>query len=465
MVLSEYEKKRLENIQRNQELLKSLEVPMRPAETDLKKTKAPAIKKHHPKKHSAPTQPRRVSARIRGIAAKQMEVDENDTVVNRPSSPVKIERVDTLNEKDHAHFLEMVGSVNTDNSYDQEDIKVDPSLEPLKEQLDNLTIRHEWATVKMTPDRISHCLFHPNKTKLLAIATSSTGHLSFWDINNKEEETGDPVVYSYRPDTRGITDAKFCINDPLTLYTSSYDGSIQTFDMNKASFGSVMLSTNDYPITSFDMTQNGQVLYFSTGDGQLGIRDLRSDKTETMLTLRDKKIGCIHLNPVHSHLLVAASNDRTATIWDTRHLSKHSKKNVQELEHGFAVTSAYWSPSGKQLATSCYDDYLRVFDLNKTDHVDLKGRIRHNCHTGKWVTMFRTKWNENRRFGIDHPHFIVGNMNHPCSVFSAETVSKLTDLYDEDRITAIPAVNEFHPTLDSLALLSANASGRVVCWT
>lgn len=83
----------------------------------------------------------------------------------------------------------------------------------------------------------------------------------------------------------------------------------------------------------------------------------------------------------------------------------------------------------------------------------------------RWVTMFRTVWNENKRFGYDHPHFVIGNMNHPISVFAAETGSKLIDLYDEDRITAVPGCNSVHPTSDRLAIISANASGRVVLWS
>ncbi|KAI8338898.1 WD40-repeat-containing domain protein [Chlamydoabsidia padenii] len=469
MAISEYEKKRLENIQRNQELLQSLQVPTAVNSTRaLNKTRTSApIKKHNPKKEpKKPAVPRRVSARIRGIAADDIEVNENDSV-SKVSTSVepKIERIDTLNDKDHRHFLEILGSANVKNEQqDDEDIKVDPSLTPLKEQLETLRIRHSWATVKMTSEKISHCLFHPGKTKMLVIAASAAGHLSFWDVDNKEDETGDPVVYSYLPATRGITGAKFCHNDPSTLYISSYDGSLQTFDMGTAKFGNVSL-VDQHPITNFDITQNGQVIYFSTTDGEVGIRDLRSDKTETVLQLRNKKIGCVHLNPVHTDLLVAASNDRTATIWDVRKMQSEDT-SLQELEHGYAVTSAYWSPNGQQLATSSYDDYLRVFDMNKSNQqVDLKGKISHNCHTGKWVTMFRTVWNENKRFGLDHPHFVVGNMKHPASIFSSESVTKIVDLYDDERITAIPAVNEFHPTLDSLALVSANASGRVVCWT
>lgn len=112
-----------------------------------------------------------------------------------------------------------------------------------------------------------------------------------------------------------------------------------------------------------------------------------------MLQVTDKKkVGCVDLNPVHTDLLVTASNDRMARLWDVRYLEPEAV--LQEITHGFAVTSAYWSPSGQQLATSSYDDYLRVFDLQASKQrvdvkgkihlqVDLKGKIAHNCHTGK----------------------------------------------------------------------------------
>lgn len=107
-----------------------------------------------------------------------------------------------------------------------------------------------------------------------------------------------------------------------------------------------------------------------------------------MYTPREKKIGCLHLNPVNPHLLATASNDRTVTIWDVR-MWDHKKdlsvgEPLQTIEHGYSVTSCYWSPNGDILATTSYDDYIRLFDLNKdTKSLDLKSAIRHNNHTGR----------------------------------------------------------------------------------
>ncbi|CAO3631145.1 unnamed protein product [Cunninghamella blakesleeana] len=475
MALSEYEKTRLENIRRNQELLRDLEVPTGPIKLNNESTTQ--LKKHTPKlEKKKPTAPLRVSARLRGISAVHIEVDEKDKLLKRNISSnddkdsvkkAKLQRIEELSDQEKASFLQLIGLTNSskkEEEEEEEDQPVDPSLQPLQDQYSQLKIRHDWVNVKMSTDRITNCLFHPNKTKLLGIATSVAGHLSFWDIDNKEEETGDPVIYSYRPNTGSISYAKFPTNDSSKLYLSSYDGSIRVFDMNEAKFSDVSLSDH-YPLTHFDFAENNQVIYFSTVDGEVGIHDTRSRKPDTVISLREKKIGCIHLNPVHENLLVAASNDRTATIWDIRHLKKEAAKPLQTFPHGYAVTSAFWSPDGNYLSTSCYDDFLRIFDVNKdTLELDLKKKIKHNCHTGKWVTMFRTVWNENKRFGYDHPHFVIGNMNHPISVFAAETGSKLIDLYDEDRITAVPGCNSVHPTLDKLAIISANASGKVVIW-
>jgi WD40 repeat protein len=101
---------------------------------------------------------------------------------------------------------------------------------------------------------------------------------------------------------------------------------------------------------------------------------------------KEKKIGCIHLNPVYQDLIAVSSNDRTATIWDLRMIQKSdtTTEALQSIEHGYSVTSCYWSPKGDILATTSYDDYIRLFDLNKDGKsLELKSAIRHNNHTGR----------------------------------------------------------------------------------
>lgn len=69
------------------------------------------------------------------------------------------------------------------------------------------------------------------------------------------------MIYSYRPNTKSITNVKFPADDPSKLYISSYDGSMRIFDMNEAKFSDVPLSDN-YPVTHFDLTENNEVVSF-----------------------------------------------------------------------------------------------------------------------------------------------------------------------------------------------------------
>jgi WD40 repeat protein len=103
---------------------------------------------------------------------------------------------------------------------------------------------------------LEYARFHPSDSKLLACAVDVDGHLGFWDIKQENEE-GDPIVYTYKPHTRTITDIHFNPTDDTKLMTSSYDGLIRTFDMNKAEFENLALDSSSWPITSFDLSQDG----------------------------------------------------------------------------------------------------------------------------------------------------------------------------------------------------------------
>lgn len=81
------------------------------------------------------------------------------------------------------------------------------------------------------------------------------GHLGFWDIQEVQEE--EPVVFQYKPHKRTVTDMHFNPVDHSKLMTSSYDGLIRTYDMNKAEFDTLDMGLDKYPITGFDITKDG----------------------------------------------------------------------------------------------------------------------------------------------------------------------------------------------------------------
>lgn len=84
----------------------------------------------------------------------------------------------------------------------------------------------------------------------------------------------------------------------------------------------------------------------------------------------------------------------------------------------------------------------------------------------RWVTNLRGRWNTNVANGAkSHQHFVVGNMKRTADIISGETGQLIAQLYDEDHVTAIPAVAQFHPTTETMTILCGNASGKMLCWS
>jgi WD repeat-containing protein 76 len=103
-----------------------------------------------------------------------------------------------------------------------------------------------------------------------------------------------------------------------------------------------------------------------------------------MYTVREKKVGCISVNYEKPTYIACASNDRTATIWDIRHLKKKAPEPIKQFEHGFSVSACYWSPNGDKLLTTSYDNRLRVISTDgKVEDLEEEYAIEHNNRTGK----------------------------------------------------------------------------------
>ena len=101
-----------------------------------------------------------------------------------------------------------------------------------------------------------------------------------------------------------------------------------------------------------------------------------------------------------------------------------------EFLHNKSATAAYWDPRGRQIVSTSYDDTLRckycgrfcslmlmaffctVWSLDAASLDQDKSfksfepisKIRHNCQTGKWVSLLKAQWTKNPDI---YPHFTV----------------------------------------------------------
>ncbi|GHJ85332.1 hypothetical protein NliqN6_1734 [Naganishia liquefaciens] len=306
--------------------------------------------------------------------------------------------------------------------------------------------------------------------------------------------------------------------DPMkgdTLFSSAYDCSIRTISLlTGVSSAIYALPDPDALINHFDISPSGKEIWAVDSLGGLNHIDIREDakqwgRRRWVISGQNTntKIGGVGINPKNPALICTASNDRTMRIWDTRHLhpipsepfptatgtsdhdssiyptnvsdwnehvcpamqtKKHAGLLRTESPHDKSCSAAYWDSAGRRILTTCYDDRIRVFDakpnLFKQDAPMQQPfgpalKIRHNCQTGRYVTIFKAQWSQNTDLP---PHFTIGNMKKRVSVYSGLTGALVADLAHPS-LTAVPAVTATHPNIPGV-VVGANASGKCHLW-
>ncbi|KAL0946835.1 hypothetical protein HGRIS_013003 [Hohenbuehelia grisea] len=267
-----------------------------------------------------------------------------------------------------------------------------------------------------------------------------------------------------------ISCVKFDPVDSHSVYTTSYDGTIRTLSFTSG-ISREIFSVEETLISSIDLTPTGHEMWISDALGGVTHLDLREDKSKARwYGLSDQKIGCLSINPVQPHFMLTASNSRSLKIWDIRKFqnlaqeltdpepltppsspggpekagtstspAEVSSETVNayiastkgkgcmrsEWRHDKSVSSAYWDPRGRGIVSTSYDDTLRLWDVKPSWFKSSSSfptsrpfsRIRHNCQTGKWLTILRAQWSPNPDV---YPHFTIGNMDHSLDIFSCK---------------------------------------------
>ncbi|KAI0065378.1 WD40 repeat-like protein [Artomyces pyxidatus] len=384
------------------------------------------------------------------------------------------------------------------------DAKEDAEAAALRERLSKMRIV---ARAKVTQDRVYSATYHPEVTKDLIFFGDKHGQLGIWDARAPSDEqddegTGVPTdekeggkywrLQPHWPATSksSISCIKFDPLDAHSVYTSAYDCTIRSLSFTSGVSREVF-STDDVLVTSFDIPPASHEMWVSDTSGGLTHLDLREDKSRARwYQLSEQKIGCVSVNPVNPAFLVTASNSRSLKIWDARKLatipvqdtpfeldlekvndfmeSKTGKSTLRaDFPHGKSVSSAYWDPRGRTIVTTSYDDTIRLWDVKPSSlakdvafpNFKPFSRLKHNCQTGKWLTILKAQWSSNPDV---YPHFTIGNMDHSLDIRSCKG-DLLASLKNRALVTAVQAVTCSHPSIVERAA-SGNASGRCVLW-
>eukprot|EP00127_Corallochytrium_limacisporum_P004782 Clim_evm8s175 gene=Clim_evmTU8s175 len=474
--LSEYEQARQRQIEENQKILEQLGV--KSEVTAIHEQPKKPVVKHKPKKRymkreETPPPPRK-SMRIRGydpdgekvkeeekktmydyglgVSEAALQREQRDT---RKEGPVALEDAefgneDTLDIKGFYKWMKQSNPPGSEaNGYPEK--RDNKRMDLLQKALESMHIPDEKYVEKLTPDRTYSIAYHPDHSKAVVVVGDKWGKIAFWDVEN-----GEDAVYSFHPHSRPVSWLKFVKEHPYAMYSCSYDTSVRKMDMKQEIFDEVYVG--DTLLGAVDVTPDNRIMYVGDFNGDMVAIDLRvRDSKHIHYDFHDKKIGSLEICPKNEHLVLTASNDTTARVWDVRKLKKNGRcHNIFELPHGKSVNGAQWSPDGTRIASNSMDNTVRLHDVNHGAKPTIvkEHKVSHNNHTGRWITKFRLAWLPSGE------GFLSGAMNRSITCFDGFTGKRVHSISDE-LMSAIPSVNAAAEINGALQIAGSTGSGRV----
>ncbi|KAJ3273018.1 hypothetical protein HDV01_004924 [Terramyces sp. JEL0728] len=439
MSISDYELKRLENIENNNKFLAELGLNKIQMPTTAPQKRKTASKSSTPSKRMV-LEPTRRSLRALGkdpdgkeaqLFAKELADREKEVEQSRKRIEGTIELPQNIE----------IGCLIGDT--DEKIIVIPSKYNDFKNQI-------PFGTVKLSKEMIYTLAPHPSTTKLLTVAGDKKGNLIFWDVDhtlaNCNKEDFEPSLQAVKPHVSPIYKILYDNNDLKKMYTCSVDGSIRSLDIEK----NLVYVHPDETMVTF-ISQVANELWFSTDLGQVGMADPR-DKAVNLFDVSVKKLNTIHFNPIKTDYFCVSGLDNYVQVYDKRYLGEENKP-LHSFKHQKSVNSAFWDPNGRHVLSTSFDDTVGLWRDVLEDFTHLK--IKHNNNTGRWVQKFKATW----RPSTAESCFVIGNMKRSVDVYDDQGRSMAML---DDTLTAIPAVNEFHPHLN--IIYSANASGKASIW-
>ncbi|KAM7264763.1 hypothetical protein ACFE04_002446 [Oxalis oulophora] len=320
--------------------------------------------------------------------------------------------------------------------------------------LNSLTLKEE-NIARLVPGRIMTVKFLPSDDVRMIMVGNKFGDVAFWnmDSNNGEDADDNDGIFLYHPHTgpiSGIVVQRPCLSK---IFTSCYDGFLRLMDAEKEVFD-LVYSCDDAIFSLAQRPNDTHTLYFAEGPGTINIWDVRTGKSSAELNLHDSRINTIDFSSTNKNIMATSSTDRTACLWDLRHMAADKPQALKTVNHKRAVHSAYFSPSGRSFATTSLDDTVGIVSGSNFDDTSI---ISHNNQTGRWLSKFKATW------GWDDSSLFIGNMKRGVDIISPAQRRTIMTL-ESPLMTAIPCTFTTHPYHVG-TLAGATSGGQVYVWT
>ena len=102
--------------------------------------------------------------------------------------------------------------------------------EDVSKQLKNLRLPPE-NVAKVVPNRIFSLAVHPTTEKVLVAAGGKWGNVGLWDVNGTDLINNGVQLFKYH--SRPVNCMTFNPYAPAELWSSSYDGTVRCFDLER----------------------------------------------------------------------------------------------------------------------------------------------------------------------------------------------------------------------------------------
>ncbi|XP_074522164.1 WD repeat-containing protein 76 [Halichoeres trimaculatus] len=457
--LSEYELERLENIRQNQAFLSSINLLQateglrqlsrpKPSQRGLMRSQA-SVKEMLPARKSLRLQKKEAEVLTLPPESSGVLVYEESTPLKKPPGPLPM---DPINMEEGSKLPPNLVELCSEDSTPDKKTKL--SLNEYRSALKSMRISED-NVAKVVKDRIFSAAFHPCSSSLLMATGDKWGKVGLWKLGGDWADDG---VLLFQPHTRPVGCMSFSAAHPTHLLSLSYDGSLRCMDVEKAVFDDVYdigdgLKTFDF------MSHDCSTLVVGNWFGEVAIVDRRTpgNSHESLHSVDPKTLRCVSVHPLQKQYFAVAES-RVVSIYDSRCLKKSKSPAVSQLYgHSLSISSAYFSPStGNRVLTTCMDNHIRVYDTSAmTSSSPLLSSIRHDVHTGRWLTKLSAVWDPKQE-----DCFVVGSLARPRKVqVFHESGQPQHSFMDDENLSTVQSVVLFHPTRN--AMLGGNASGRV----
>lgn len=310
-------------------------------------------------------------------------------------------------------------------------------------------------SLKVCEKRIYSLAIHPSETSLIVAAGDLRGNISLYNNNNSE-------LREYRLHDAPVNCISFCTWDPYKLFSTSHDGTVRCGDIVKRTFDIIYKTewkgqSSSKPNHATWHTEFERNLLIGSGTGHVDMVDTRTpDKIIKTAWCHERSVRTVHCHPVEKHHFLTSSGIGEVSLWDIRNVTTKKIDPVLKFEHPKSLTSAFFSASGTKMVSTCNDDNIRIFNTTILNSSATKpiNVIPHNNHTGRWLSVFKAKFNPGR-----DNEFFVGSMISPKRIQVYNCAGHVLHNLMNPNMSTYCSVIEVHPT--QAIYVGGNGSGRL----